>query len=116
MKRLLIYDPSVTDALRAGHVPDVALRNLENAIMRGEGNTVSGTGGLKKIRCGSAGKGKSGSLRVIYADYPVAGRTYLLAAFGKSDKPNLTKGECNELRTVKRVLDKAIERWTSHEK
>ena len=110
MKRTIIQDRGVTEVLERSGVSDAELREVENAILRGGGSTIAGTGGLKKIRCGTAGRGKSGSARLIFADYPRTGRVYFLAAFGKNDKANLSKAERNELHTVKRKLDRAMER------
>src|SRR5579884_3673507 len=110
MNRTFVQSTQVRQKLWRGGVSDDELREMEGCIMRGAGVTVAGTGGLKKIRCGSSGKGKSGSLRVIFADYPRRGRTYLLAAFGKNEKANLSKADRNELMAVKRYLDKEVER------
>lgn len=57
MKRLFIQDPSLTHVLDDNNVDDEGLREVEIAILRGAGHTISGTGGLKKIRCRSAGRG-----------------------------------------------------------
>lgn len=115
MKRTFIYDDSIRDVFRKNGVADAEQRTMENEVMRGGGDTVAGTGGLKKIRCGSSGRGKSGSVRVIFADYPKAGRTYLITAFGKNERANLSHAERNELCQLKRMLDKAIERLVPHE-
>jgi hypothetical protein len=64
------------------------------------GDRMEGTGGARKLRWGAKGKGKSGGARVItfYAGplLPV----FLLTVFGKGEKANLSKAECNELRQV----------------
>ena len=115
MKRIFIHDPDVTHTLQRSRVTDAELRAVEMAIMRGGGVIIPGTGGLKKIRCGSAGKGKSGSVRVIFADYPGAGRTYLLTAFAKNDAANISGGERNQLRRLKQVLDQVMEKKVHRE-
>lgn len=116
MKRTFAYDPAVERLLRDNSVRDEQLRVLENDIMRGGGVTIAGTAGLKKIRCASASKGKSGSIRVLFADYPLFGRTYVLAAFGKSDKANITRAEARELASLKRMLDLLMEKAVQNEK
>jgi len=116
MKRTIIQDPGVTEVLQNCGVSDERLRDAENAILRGSGTTVAGTGGLKKIRCGSTGKGKSGSVRIMFADYPRVGRTYLLAAFGKNERANLSKADRNALYAIKRLLDGLMERLNADEK
>ncbi len=61
------------------------------------GEIMQGTGGVRKVRVGRGGRGKSGGGRVIYihrdAEHPI----FLLAAFAKNDKANLSKAERNEL-------------------
>jgi hypothetical protein len=65
------------------------------------GVVVPGTGGIRKIRFGLGGRGKSGGARVIYlfggTDVPV----FLLAAFAKNEKSDLSPKE-------KMVFSKAV--------
>lgn len=64
------------------------------------GEVMAGTGGARKLRWAAGGKGKSGGVRVItfYSGPPVP--VFLLTAFGKGEKANLSKAERNELRKV----------------
>ena len=59
---------------------------------------IVGSGGARKIRFAARGRGKSGGYRVVtyYGgdDLPV----FLLNAFKKGDRVNLSKAEINELR------------------
>lgn len=68
------------------------------------GDLMAGTGGARKIRFPGRGKGKSGGYRIItyYAadDVPV----FLLDAFGKGEKVNLSKAERNQLREILKTL------------
>lgn len=61
------------------------------------GDLIQGTGGFRKLRVGRGGMGKSGGARVIYIlrneNFPV----FLVAAYAKNEKENLTKAERNEL-------------------
>jgi hypothetical protein len=61
------------------------------------GEIMQGTGGFRKVRVGRGGMGKRGGARVIYIlrneDYPI----FLVAAYAKNEKENLTKKERNEL-------------------
>ncbi len=61
---------------------------------------MPGTGGARKLRWSARGKGKRGGARVItfYSGPPVP--VFLLSAFGKGEKSNLTKSERNDLRKV----------------
>jgi len=109
MKRIFIHDESLREVFRKNGVTESSIRMMEIEIMRGAGDTIAGTAGLKKIRCGSAGRGKSGSVRVIFADYPKVGRTYLITAFGKNEKDNISMAERNNLAKFKKHLDRVME-------
>ena len=74
--------------------------------MQGYGAIVPGTGGVKKIRCGAGGHGKRGGVRVLFADYPGAGVTYLLSALGKGQRANFNQSELKIIKQLKRQLDK----------
>ena len=61
------------------------------------GDLMQGTGGIRKLRWGRDGRGKSGGVRIIYYHHSVALPLYLLTVFGKNEKANLGKAERNEL-------------------
>ncbi len=64
------------------------------------GDLIQGTGGFRKVRVGRDNMGKRGGGRVIYIlrneHFPI----FLMAAYGKNDKANLTKAERNELPRI----------------
>lgn len=61
------------------------------------GDLIVGTGGFRKVRIRRRGTGKSGGARVVYIlrnqNYPV----FLVTAYAKNQKDNLTKQERNAL-------------------
>lgn len=57
------------------------------------GALIQGTGGIRKLRWVQAGRGKSGGIRVIYYFHSENMPLYLLAAFGKNEKANLSQQE-----------------------
>ena len=61
------------------------------------GDLIQGTGGLRKIRFALEGRGKSGSVRVIYYFHNESMPLFLLTVFAKNEKDNLTKAERNQL-------------------
>jgi hypothetical protein len=69
---------------------------------------MPGCGGARKLRVRKPGTGKSGGYRVItyYAgnDVPV----FLLTVFGKGEKDNLTKAECNALAGLTKLLKASL--------
>jgi hypothetical protein len=75
------------------------------------GDLIPGTGGVRKIRWGLEGRGKRGGARVIYFFHDLEMPLYLLDAYAKNDRTNLTKAECNELRQVTEQIVKAYKRW-----
>lgn len=68
------------------------------------GVIMEGTGGIRKLRWARAGGGKSGGIRVIYYFHDGSMPLYLLTAFGKNEKPNLSKEERNLLAKAVREL------------
>jgi hypothetical protein len=73
------------------------------------GEVIQGTGGFRKVRVGRGGMGKRGGARVIYilrnAGFPI----FLITAYPKNAKENLTQKERNEL--AKRA-DEIFTRYT----
>src|SRR5437764_10719441 len=64
------------------------------------GDLMQGTGGARKLRWGAKGQGKRGGARVITFYGGPQMPAFLLTAFGKGERSNLTKAERNELRTT----------------
>ncbi|GLT22750.1 toxin HigB-2 [Zoogloea oryzae] len=71
------------------------------------GDLMEGTGGVRKLRWGRGGQGKSGGVRVIYYFHDEAMPLYLLTLFAKGDRANLSKAERNELADLTALLVKA---------
>lgn len=65
-----------------------------------EGAIIPDTGGLRKVRWGARGKGKRGGARIIYYFRDLNMPVYLLAAFVKGEKIDLTKAEKMAMRKV----------------
>jgi len=68
------------------------------------GDLMEGTGGVRKLRWGRGGQGKSGGVRVIYYFHDEAMPLYLLTLFAKGDQANLSKAERNELAGLVKLL------------
>lgn len=74
-----------------GHLSDAERRQLINEIARDpqRGELIVGTGGMRKFRFATRGRGKSGSVRIVSfyldPDWPV----YLIAGFAKNERSNL---------------------------
>ena len=81
---------------------DDDLRRLELDILQNPSRypVIQGTGGLRKARFAFENKGKSGSVRVCYVDFVFAETVYLITVYAKNAKDNLSKAECNNIKTA----------------
>lgn len=58
------------------------------------------SGGLRKLRWGRSGSGKSSGVRVIYFTRNAEGEIVLLTLYAKSKTDNLTGSKLKEIRRV----------------
>ncbi len=77
------------------NLDDKDRRRLENEIVDNPqiGAVMQGTGGLRKMRFALNGKGKSGSSRVLYVDFVIFERVYLITAYPKSQKEDISSAD-----------------------
>ncbi len=61
------------------------------------GDLIQETGGVRKMRWALPGRGKSGGARVVYYYHNDSLPVFLLAAYGKNEKANLSKAERNAM-------------------
>jgi hypothetical protein len=61
------------------------------------GEVMQGTGGFRKVRVGRSGLGKRGGARVIYVFRNSLFPLFLITAYPKNRKDNLSMSERNEL-------------------
>src|ERR1700692_2709499 len=67
------------------------------------GVVIPGSGGIRKVRFGFGARGKSGGARIIYLFSGESLPVFVLAAFAKNEKANLSPAERNAL--AKMVTD-----------
>ena len=72
------------------------------------GDLIEGTGGVRKLRWGRGGRGKSGGVRIIYYYHSELMPLYLLTLFAKNEQDNLSKAERNELA---KLVDILVDAW-----
>jgi hypothetical protein len=68
------------------------------------GELIPETGGVRKIRWALAGKGKRGGARVIYYHHSERLPVFLLAAYAKNEKANLSQAERNAMKRLVPIL------------
>ncbi len=61
------------------------------------GDLIQGTGGLRKVRLGIRGRGKSGGARIIYFYFGLSYPVFLLSVFAKNEKVDLDAKERKQL-------------------
>ncbi len=107
LSRIFVELPSFMAKWKSLGLTDDDLRRLEVELLSNPkvGAVMKGTGGVRKVRFAFENMGKSGSVRVIYIDFEVYEKIYLLTVYAKAQKENLTKGERNELRDLVEVLE-----------
>ena len=78
---------------------DDSLRQLQEVLLQNPkaGKVIRGTKGLRKIRIAFEGQGKSGGSRVAYVDFTAHETIYLITAYSKSIKDNLSQAERNTI-------------------
>ncbi len=69
-----------------------------------KGDLMRETGGLRKVRVAFEDRGKSGSARVCYVDFAVYERIYLITAYTKNEKDNLSAKERKEVHKLIDIL------------
>ena len=89
---IFVESPQFTRAITA-LMDDDEYRLLQAALLGNPeaGAIIVGSGGLRKIRWSLPGRGKRGGARIIYYYWVVRNRIYLLYAYSKSAKGDLTR-------------------------
>lgn len=68
------------------------------------GKLIPGSGGLRKVRWGVKGRGKRGGARVVYFYLSSDQQIFMLAAYSKSQKVDLSADDLARLRMLSRVM------------
>ena len=89
---IFVESPQFTRAITE-LMDDDEYRLLQAALLGNPeaGALIVGSGGLRKIRWSLPGRGKRGGARMIYYYWVVQSRIYLLFAYSKSAKGDLTR-------------------------
>jgi mRNA-degrading endonuclease RelE of RelBE toxin-antitoxin system len=85
-------------------LPDEAYRELQWALefRPTQGVVIRGSGGLRKLRWGAAGRGKRGGIRLIYYWDAAEAAFYMLYAYAKGVRDDLTPEQLKLLRQAVR--------------
>ncbi len=103
MNRLVtIVETAAFKADADKHLSEIQRQTLTASIAENPkcGVVLIGTGGCRKVRFALEGRGKSGSIRVIYSYFGDNLPTFLMALFAKNEKSNLSQKEKSLLAKV----------------
>jgi len=99
---MVILETTIFTKIVQPLMPDDEYRLLQNHLIEfpESGDVIKGSGGLIKIRWKLEGRGKRGGVRVIYywatSDYQI----FMLYAYSKNDRENLTKEQLTMLKKL----------------
>lgn len=85
-----------------GLIDEHELEKLQIALLLNPdiGKVIQGSGGLRKLRWASSGRGKRGGARVIYYWYHQQNHIHLLLAYAKNKQADLTPQQLKVLRNL----------------
>lgn len=97
MNREFVRTPEFEKCWKIIGLTEDDMVELEYCLCRNPqlGPVVPGTGALRKIRWALPNRGKRGSIRIVYVDFAVYEKIYLISAYTKNEKDNLTREERN---------------------
>ena len=87
---------------------DEEYRNLQNELILNpeKGKVIRSSGGLRKLRWGLSGRGKSGGVRVIYYWIQQKEIILMLLVYPKNEQDNLTS---SQLKVLKALVEKELQ-------
>ena len=67
---------------------------------------IRGTGGIRKLRWAGSGRGKRGGIRTIYFYHAGPEAVYMLTAYAKADRDDLTAADAKALSQLVAAIKK----------
>ena len=110
MTRLFVEMPIFRSRWKDMGLNDDDLKRLQEQLLADPkiGAVMRGTGGVRKMRFAFEQRGKSGSIPVIYVDFEVYEKIFLITAYPKNEKDNLTDAERNEIKQMIHALEEQL--------
>ena len=99
-----IYERSIRKLLS-----DDSRREMEAAIVAdpAAAPVMSGTGGIRKLRWAGSGRGKRGGIRAIYFHHAGLEAIYMLTAYAKAARDDLSPSDKRALTTLVAAIKEA---------
>jgi len=97
---MVIIETSIFTKRISTLLNDEEYRTLQNYLvdMPGSGVIIQGSGGIRKLRWSAGGRGKRGGARIIYFWATRGSRIFMLYAYAKNERDDLTKDQLSMLR------------------
>ncbi len=76
------------------------LLQLQLSVRADSGDIIKGSGGIRKLRWAGTGRGKRGGIRVIYYYITDDNQIYMLYAYPKGKKDDLTADQLKQFKQV----------------
>lgn len=76
------------------------LLQLQLSVRPESGDIIKGSGGIRKLRWAGSGRGKRGGIRVVYYYITEDEQIYMLYAYPKSEKDDLTTDQLKQLKQL----------------
>ena len=112
MTRIFVILPEFDKRWKELNLTDNDLKRLQSELLTNPqvGAVMKGPGRLRKMRFAFENRGKSGSIRVLYVDFLDYEKIYLITAYTKNEKDNLSKAEANEVKTLIDYLEHELKK------
>ncbi len=108
---MVIIETAIFTKIITSLLSDDEYLELQNEIIKTPtiGKIISGSGGIRKVRCKIKGRGKRGGARVLYYWANNENQIFMLFAYPKNEMENITKEQLS-------ILKKAVETEFKNEK
>ena len=106
---MIFIESKQFEKLRQNYLADDSYQALQNFLLEQPmaGDTIQGTGGLKKIRWSANGKGKRGGVRTIYLYLSNEEHIHFLTIYAKNEMDDLTTEQKKILKVIAEEIKNA---------
>ena len=106
---MIFIESKLFEKLREKYLDDDSYQALQNFLVEQPmaGDTMQGTGGLKKLRWSANGKGKRGGVRTIYLYLSNREHIHFLTIYAKNEMDDLTTDQKKILKAIAEEIKNA---------
>jgi mRNA-degrading endonuclease RelE of RelBE toxin-antitoxin system len=108
MISVVFVETGLFTRLLPDYLSDEEYRGLQSYLIAhpDAGPVIKASGGVRKIRWRSGGKGKSGGIRIIYYWAKAANQVFLLTMYRKGEKEDLSSADLEKIVRLLAELDR----------